>query len=280
MILTPRYDGPAVLRFTTPVGDPSVPLLRQRRRLGEVLGRLDGSQWASASRCERWSVRDVVAHLVGTDQFWVISATAAVAEAPTHHLRGFDPATTPPLLVDGMGDLAPAEVLAAYLEGVEALAAVLSCLDEQQWSMPAEAPPGHVPLHAVARHALWDAWIHERDIVLPLGLDPVEEADEVSACLHYAASLGPALLATNGSQRSGMLVVEGTDPAVHVVVEAGETVVVSDDETPANAVFLHGRSVDLLEALSLRAPFPHDIAEEDRWLLGGLATAFDLVGPV
>ncbi|HYI61977.1 MAG TPA: maleylpyruvate isomerase family mycothiol-dependent enzyme [Acidimicrobiales bacterium] len=279
MLLTPRYDGPAVLRFTGPIGDPAGPVLRQRRRLGETLGRLDEGQWAAPSRCDGWTVRDVVAHLVGTDQFWVISAASGLGGEPTRFLASFDPVATPPALVDGMGDPGPAEVLASYLEGVEALAATLSGLDEQQWSLPAEAPPGHVPLHALASHALWDAWIHERDIVLPLGLTPVEAPDEVRACLRYAAALGPAFLATRGSERTGTLLVEGTDPALRVVVRAGATVTVGDEEAPSDAVRLAGPSVELVEALSLRRPLPQDVPEDDRWLLDGLATVFDVVAP-
>jgi uncharacterized protein (TIGR03083 family) len=51
-----------------------VPLLRQRRRLAALLGSLDDQQWATTSRCEQWSVQDVVAHLVSTNQFWAFSA--------------------------------------------------------------------------------------------------------------------------------------------------------------------------------------------------------------
>ncbi|MDQ6698405.1 MAG: maleylpyruvate isomerase family mycothiol-dependent enzyme [Actinomycetota bacterium] len=280
MLLTPRYEGPPVLRFTGPVSDLSVPLLRQRRRTGAFMASLDDAQWASATRCEGWSVRDVIAHLVGTDQFWVVSATAAIAGTPTRYLAAFDPVVTPAQMVSGTRDVAPAEILATYLDGIEALGDVLTGLDDAQWSLPAEAPPGHVPLHALARHALWDAWIHERDIVLPLGGDPIEEPDEVRASLQYAAALGPALLATTGTSRPGTLVLDGTDPEAHVVVEAGETVVVSDatpsgGTAPSDAVRLAGRSVELVEALSLRAPFPRAIAEDERWLFAGLASAFD-----
>src|SRR3954452_14283843 len=102
MLLTPRYEGPPVLRFTGPINDPSVPLLRQRRRLGATLRTLDDAQWATASRCEGWTVRDVIAHLVGTDQFWLVSITAALAGAPTRFLAQFDPAVTPALMVSGM----------------------------------------------------------------------------------------------------------------------------------------------------------------------------------
>lgn len=281
MLLTPRYDGPAVLRFTGPIPDLSVPLLRQRRRLAHILSDLPDAQWARASRCESWSVRDVVAHLIDTDRFWVAAVTAALAGTPTRFLAAFDPVVTPALLVERMQDLAPAEVLASYAAGVEALAEVLSGLDETQWSVPAEAPPGHVPLHAMTRHALWDAWVHERDIVLPLGLVPVEEPDEMRACLQYVAALGPALVADDGSTRVGTLVFEGVEPPARVVVAVDETVVVSDQEPPAGAVRISGRTVDLIEALSLRVPFPDGAADRvaagDRWLLSGLARAFDAV---
>lgn len=277
MIITPRYDGPAVLQFAGPLGDPSVPLVRQRRRLGALLSSLDETQWATASRCEGWTVRDVVAHLVGTDQFWFLSATAALAGTPTRFLDGFDPVATPARMVDAMADVEPAQVLASYLEGVEALAAVLTGLDETQWSTPAEAPPGHIALHAMARHALWDAWVHERDIVLPLGIAPAEEADEVVACLQYAAGLGPAFVAASGSRRSGVLIFDGADPTAHVVVTLGENVVVSNAESPTDALRLSGRSVALVEALSFRASFPQHIEETDRWLLGSLAEVFEVV---
>ena len=51
----------------------------------------------------------------------------------------------------------------------------------------------------------------------------------------------------------------------------------TDDEPPADAVHLNGRSVDLVEALSLRMPFPDVVAVHDRWLFDGLASAFDRV---
>ena len=277
MRLTPRYDGPPVLRFTGPVPDALVPLLRQRRRLGELVAGLGEEQWQARSRCEAWSVQDVVAHLVGTDGFYVLAATAALAGTPTRYLDRFDPVATPAQMVDAARGTSAAELVASYLAGIDAVERCLSGLDEEQWSVPADAPPGHVPLHALARHGLWDGWIHERDIVLPLGLAPVEERDEVAGSLTHVAALSPAFLAMHGSTRTGTLSFRGTDPDTHVVVDAGETVVVhlGVADTPPDAVRLEGPSVELVEALSFRGPFPHDVPDDDRWLLGGLAEVFD-----
>lgn len=275
MRLTPRYDGPELLRFEGQLEDPAVPLLRQRHRLGEVLGTLGDDQWMTASRCEGWSVRDVVAHLVGTNVFWVRSARAALAGSPSRYLAEFDPVTGPAQIVAGMSDLSPDDVYARYLKGVARLASLLGGLDEAQWCLPAEAPLGHIPLQGVALHALWDAWVHERDILLPLGMTPQEEPDELRASLRYAAGLGPALLAIGGSTRSATLLIDGQDPDVHLVVEAGETVVIRTGAGPTDAVRLTGCTAGLIEALSCRAPLPHAIPEDRRWLFEGIAAAFD-----
>ena len=157
----------------------------------------------------------------------------------------------------------------------EALAAALDGLDAEGWGRPGEAPPGHIPLRAVALHALWDAWVHERDIALPLGLATVEEPDEVAASLGYAAALGPAFAAALGGGR-GALTVEATDPDVRVVVEVGEgTVAVRDGDAPAGALRLTGPAVVLVEGLSLRAPLPCPVPADRSWLLDGLAAVFD-----
>jgi hypothetical protein len=132
-----------------------------------------------------------------------------------------------------------------------------------------------VPLHALVSHALWDAWIHERDVALPLGIETAEEPDEIAVALAYAAALSPTFLAMYGSSRTGTLVVEGTDPDVRVVVELGTTVVVHDGDAGPDAVRVTGRSAELVDALSLRAPLPCPVDEADRWMLSGLETAFD-----
>jgi uncharacterized protein (TIGR03083 family) len=282
MQLTPRYDGPTVLRFDGPIGDPSIALVRQRRRLGEVLAGLDAAQWATPSRCDGWTVRDVVAHLGGTNQFWARAATAALAGEPTRFLAAFDPVATPAAMVGATADVPASTVLSQYAEGVEQLAGTLTGLDDEQWSRPAEAPPGHIALHAMARHALWDAWIHERDVLVPLGMAQPEEPDELRACLEYAAAIGPALLASTGSTRTATLAVDASDPDLHVVVELAASVrvhdgAVHDGDVPDGVVRLTGSTVDLIEGLSFRAPLPHDVADDDRWVLGGLAAAFDVV---
>jgi uncharacterized protein (TIGR03083 family) len=275
MLLTPRYDDAAFLRVDLPLGDPAGPMLRQRRRLASVLGGLDADQWSTASRCAGWSVQDVIAHLVTTNQFWSFSIGAARAGEPSRFLTTFDPVATPAELVDAVRSLSATEVLHQFVETTDALADAVAGLDEEGWSILGEAPPGHVPLRAVVMHALWDSWIHERDIVLPLGLVPVEERDEVADSLRYAVALTAMFQAARGSTRRGSIEVDGTGPDVRFVVELNGSVTVSEDEAPADALRLSGPAVELLEALSLRAPLTCPVPDDQRWLLAGLAEVFD-----
>ena len=275
MLLTPRYDEPAFFRLDLPLGDPAVPLLRQRRRLASLLGRLDDEQWAAASRCEGWSVRDVTTHLVDTNGFWAFSIGAARRGKPTRLLATFDAVTSPAALVDAARSQSHTEVLDRFIETNEAIADAVAELDDDGWSALGEAPPGHVPLRAVVLHALWDSWTHERDIVLPLGLTPVEELDEITGCLGYGAALSPAFVVAGGSTRQGAIAVEATDPDVRFIVDVGASVVVRAGDAPADALRLTGPAVELVEGLSFRVPLPCPVADDHKWLLSNLAEVFD-----
>lgn len=275
MQLRPRYDVPDFLRFEGLLDDPSVALLQQRRRLASILAELDDAQWATPSRCEGWSVQDVIAHLVDANRFWAISIAAGRSGEPTRYLATFDPVASPAEMVAGVRSLSSAEVLERFVESNDAIAESVAGLDDDGWSTLGEAPPGHVPLRAVALHALWDAWIHERDIALPLGLAAVEDADEIAGCLRYVAAVSPAFAVAGGSTRQGSIVVEATDPAVRVVVDVGEAILVHEGDASTGALHLTGSAVDLLEALSYRMPLRQPVDDEHQWLFSGLAQVFD-----
>ena len=274
MRLTPRYDESAVVRIDVPLEDPATPLVRQRRRLGSILAGLTPEEWSTESRCDEWTVKDVIAHLVGTNQFWALSITSGLAGSPTRFLESFDPVATPAAMVDATRASEPAEILEQYVTSVDQLAAAASSIGQDQWSTLAEAPPGHVDLRSVALHALWDAWIHERDILLPLGREQTLEDDEVRGCVIYAAAISPALTVSDERQaRLGVTVVE---PAVDFVVDVGNAVVVRERRAGEEAdLELTGNAVDLVEGFTLRTPMDRDLPDAHAWLLGGLAQAFD-----
>ncbi|MEX2292875.1 MAG: maleylpyruvate isomerase family mycothiol-dependent enzyme [Acidimicrobiales bacterium] len=278
MQLTPRYDGPTVLSIE--VRDEGThPVMRQRRRLEARLQDLDAADWQRPSRCTGWTVQDVVTHLTSTNTFWAISIQAGLAGNPTRFLASFDPVASPAQLVEQARGTSVSETLRQFSEGVDAMADALDAVGADGWDVLAEAPPGHLPIRLVADHALWDAWIHERDILLPLGQDPATEDDEIRCSLRYAAGLGRAFALSRGDRDARAMVIETTDPPDRIVVVAGDDVVrIHGGSAPEGSMHLSGDSVALAELLSIRevdVPAPPGLD----WLTAGLATVFDNGAP-
>lgn len=160
-------------------------------------------------------------------------------------------------------DGAPSAIREPTVRQLERFAATLATLDDDQWANP-------------SRCAGWSS----RDVFLPLGTTPDEEADEVAACLRYGAVLSPAFAANDEPDRQGRLVVEATDPSVSFAIDVAGCAAVHEldaDDDPGgtpDAVF-SGPAVELTEAFSRRRPLPAPAPAEAAWLLDGLATVFD-----
>ena len=274
MRLDPRYgDRPPLLIDLPPLAGPH-PVVQQRRRLQAHLEALDDDAWRHPSRCDGWSAQDVVTHLTSTNQFWDLSVQQGLAGEPTTFLASFDPVASPAELVAQHGHRTPAETLAAFSSSNQALLATVVALDEVQHEVMAEAPPGHLPIRHVLDHALWDAWVHERDIRLPQRDAPMEDPNEVLTCLRYAAALGRAVSLAAGTG-PGSAVVTATDLGERLVVEVlGDQVRVHGGDAPPDAHHLGGRATELVEMLSRRdVGRPRPAAAE--WLSAGLAQVFD-----
>jgi uncharacterized protein (TIGR03083 family) len=272
--VSPRYRGPPIISIAGTPGDQLAPMMRQRRRLEAMVAELSGDDWRLASRCDGWAVQDVVAHLVGVNAFWRASVLAGLAGEPTQVLAAFDPKKTPALMVAQMRELTPDEVLDQFVASNQAFLDVMGGLDDDGWAMIAEAPPGHLPIRLVAHHALWDCWVHERDIALPIGLSPPTEPDEVRSCLRYVCALSSAFAIASGLTITGEFGLQANDPTLRCVLDVGESVAVRDAVAPRAAPCLRGDAVALIEALSIRTPLPVAVPAEWRQLLDGLAAAF------
>lgn len=277
MILSPRYEGPTILTIDGDPCDQLLPLTRQRRRMQAMLAEISEHEWTMPSRCAGWRVRDVVAHLVGVNAFWNGSIRAGLAGKPTRVLGGFDPAATPPLMVDAMNSMTVAALLAEFISTNEALLGVTAGLTDESWSVLAESPAGHVPIRLLAQHALWDCWVHERDIAVPLGIPTGAETDELTSCLQYAAAVSPVLGMGLDRACAGDYAVDATDPVIRFVLDVTNSVAVREGAAGTAVPCLRGEAVELIEALSLRTPMPATTPIEWSKLLGGLETVFDAV---
>jgi uncharacterized protein (TIGR03083 family) len=271
---SPRYEGPPVIDIDAAVGDPYPAFVRQRERLAQTLSGLSAGEWSTSSRCDGWTVQDVVEHLAGVNGFWALSLASGLRDRPTRLLASFDPVSVPAAMVDAARGAPTADTLDRFVATNDALIDILGSLTDADWSRPAEAPPGHLAVRAVVAHALWDSWIHERDVLVPLARHQVIEPDEVSTSLVYVAALGPAIGCNSGSTRTGTLAVIAHHPEIRFTVHLGTEVIVRTGTTGATTATIEGDAVGLLEGMTYRAPLP-PLAGEHRWLLGGLGDVFD-----
>ncbi len=274
MQLTPRYGHPPVLVVDGPLGAIAVPAIRQQRRLVDTLAGLTDEQWAHPSRCDGWSARDVATHLQSVHGFWAFSTAQGLKGEPTRFLATFDPVASPPQMVAAAAPVSNAELVEQLRASTGALEAQWTSLTDADWAAPVEAPPGHISVNALVHHAVWDGWIHERDILLPLGITPAVEDDEVAASLRYVAALAPAFGLCAGSTDRGSYAIDAGH--VQAFVDIGESVQVRErtaDDLPD--LVLHGDPVELLEMLSFRSPWTLAVPAEHAWMVSGLAHTFD-----
>jgi uncharacterized protein (TIGR03083 family) len=279
MKISPRYEGPPLISIDGAPDDQLLPVVRQRRRMEGMLAALSDEQWRAPSRCEGWTAQDVISHIVGVNTFWEASVRAGLDGTPTRILANFDPVATPALMVGAMQTLTAKEVLDQFIASNDGFLAAIADLDADGWAALAEAPPGHIPIRLLASHALWDTWVHERDIALPLEMTPPVEADEVLSSMRYAAALSPAFSLSVGDDCGGSFTVEVADLDASFTLEIDNSVHVRAGSAPG-APCLRGNAVELVEALSIRSPLPDSAPPEWRQLLGGLEAVFDAPTPV
>jgi hypothetical protein len=177
-------------------------------------------------------------------------------------------------MVAAMRELGPEEVLDQFVASNDAFLDVVGDLDADGWATLAESPAGHVPIRLIAHHALWDCWIHERDIAFPLGLSPAIESDEVRSCLTYVSAVNAVFAVASDHEIDDVYALEATDPTLRLVLDVGASVAVREGSAPPDAPCLCGDAVALVEALSVRAPLPTSTPAAWHRLLEGLATAF------
>lgn len=249
----------------------------QRTRLLELVRGFAPGDWTRPTRCDAWDVTSVIGHLAVVDGFFALTLGNAVTGAePTRFLTGFDPSSSTDNLVAATVDQPVPELLEQFATGTATLAEVVGRFDAVTWQQRAESPMGHVPAHLILAHALWDSWLHERDITVAAGTatapSPEEVRDAVGFMLCFAGLQGGLLDDPDpvgpGPDAPVDAILRFDDlpgVALHVTVDTGITLRPAD---PANATAA-GSAAELVEAVTGRRPvepaldrLPYDLAAQ------------------
>lgn len=186
-----QYYEPVTVDLDPALRASVEPWVRHRRRLVDALAALDDEQWKAPTRCTAWDARGVVGHLVVVDQFWMTTMGAAQrGDEPTTFIRGFDPSSGTDALVAPLVELPPSAVLEQLAAGTDSFVALVESIAGEQWDALGEAPFGHMPAHLLLAHAHWDSWLHERDILEPLGLAGQVVEDDLRNATVYTFVVG------------------------------------------------------------------------------------------
>lgn len=163
--------------FNAGSGDVALALRSLRRRQLELCRRLGDLDWQHPSRCELWSVHDVVRHVRDGCRLHVRylrdGQPAFTSDDP------FNARETPLRWLEETASQTPAETMAGlpdlYAEEADALDARMARGGDDR----VEAPYGPVHWTILTAHVFWDAWVHDRDVTQPLGAahasSPVED---------------------------------------------------------------------------------------------------------
>ncbi|WP_137725561.1 maleylpyruvate isomerase family mycothiol-dependent enzyme [Prescottella subtropica] len=145
-------------------------LIRQWAVLSEVLATVDGDAWMTPTALPGWTVRDVVAHMIGTESMLdgMPTPSTAVDVHALPHVRGEIGAFNE-RWVEHLRAHDGAQIFALFREITARRAAALRAMSDDEFAAPADTPVGPATYGRFMRLRLFDCWMHEHDIRDALG---------------------------------------------------------------------------------------------------------------
>ncbi|MGH9184794.1 MAG: maleylpyruvate isomerase family mycothiol-dependent enzyme [Acidimicrobiales bacterium] len=216
-------------------------LAAEHADLSRLLATLDEPGWDRPSRCDGWTVSDVVLHLAQTDELAIASATGRFNEALHELARGLGSASS----VDDGADLmvsrergrpGPA-VRDRWQAGATALCEALSaCEPSQRVTWVA----GELSARTLATTRLAETWIHAGDVAAAFGQTP-EPTDRLWHIARLAWRTLPYAFARSGRELTGPVAFELRSPG-------GETWDFFPDTDPLSVIRGDGVELGLVAA--------------------------------
>ena len=236
----------------------------QHSRLDALLDTLDADAWGRPTRCEGWSVADVVLHLAQTDALALASAQGRFADGLEVLASGLDGEGT---VDDGAAAMVAKErgmasdaLLERWRAGAAALRGALAGRDPRQrvvWVA------GQLSLRTLAATRLSECWIHTGDVSEALGVVQ-EPTDDLEHIARLAWRTLPYAFARSGRQLVGPVEFDLRAPSGHrwhfvpdtvptTVIEGSgaELCLVAARRIAPGDTSLHGTGPDALTVLEL-----------------------------
>lgn len=124
---------------------------------------LDEAQWSRPTECPGWSVKDNVAHMIGTERMLLGEQPPPVDLGDAGHVRN-DIGRANEHWVETYRTQPGTEVLAAFEATTQRRLDVLRAMTTEEWDKEGFTPEGPGPYRQFMAIRVFDCWYHEQDI--------------------------------------------------------------------------------------------------------------------
>ncbi|MEB3370387.1 maleylpyruvate isomerase family mycothiol-dependent enzyme [Saccharopolyspora mangrovi] len=197
--------------------------------LDRLLTELDDAQWERGTPLPGWRVRDIAAHLIGTELMLSGEPTpdsgADVTSYPHVHN---DIGARNEHYVEHFRGHSHAEVLAKFRETTAARLASLRSMSDEDFHALAMTPAGQDTYARFMRIRVFDCWMHEQDIRDAVGLPGGEDGEPPELSIdEITTALGFVVGKRGGAPDGSSVTFDLGGRALHVVVDGRAKVVES-----------------------------------------------------
>ena len=214
--------------------------------IDEVVDELSDDQWQAQTPLPGWNVRDVLAHVIGTESMLQGAATpeADVDVSTLKHVRN-DIGVLNERWVRKLRGLGSGELLDMYRAIIAERRSALAGMTDDVWNEITATPAGPDTYGRFMRVRAFDCWMHEQDIRDALDRPADNPAGETSrlALDEMAASMGFVVGKLGGAPDGSRVTIELTGQlqrTINVDVRGRARVVDEFDADPTSTIKLDG----------------------------------------
>jgi uncharacterized protein (TIGR03083 family) len=133
--------------------------------LGDLLGELSDDEWTLPSPLPGWSVKDNVAHIVGTEAMLAgePGPNLEIDRDAKAHIRN-DIGVFNEQWVESLRAVPSSEVLSRFRELTAARLDTLEAMSDDEWNAESFTPAGKDTFGRFMQIRVFDCWLHEQDI--------------------------------------------------------------------------------------------------------------------
>jgi hypothetical protein len=223
-------------------------LTSQRSRMEKTFTGFDG--WSGSTRCSAWNAQQTLIHVCGANRACVRVLRGSDDEKVEEN---FDPNSSPGKYVEMRSGDTPQDTLDHFAETNADLFDAIAFRQANKPDAKANAVWGRpVDWRLFVTHMFWDAWMHERDILVSRAEQPATTDAEERLALTYGVHVTAVYPHVFARTLDEELALTGRGGGRFTMRADADAVVVTVDDDPAAPNALTGDGATVIDALAGR----------------------------